>query len=187
MMAGPRAAIVEISFHDWWIAGTGATGEGDTDMELTRDEDGCPAMPGTQVKGTLREMAEAFGLLDAAMEQLLGTPENGQAEVRFGALAQLPDGDRAEFAAEPEARAALFGLFRATAINESNGLARTETLRSARVAVPMTLSLRLDWIGNGNPPDKWVETLDQILAFTPAFGKLKNDGMGRATARCTAA
>lgn len=186
-MAGPRAAIVEISFHDWWIAGTGATGEGDTDMELTRDDEGCPAMPGTQVKGTLRDMAKAFCLEDAAMKELLGTEHDGQAQVRFGAMAQLPDVDRDALAAKPEARAALFGLFRATAIEEKTGLAKTETLRSARVAVPMTLSLRLDWIGNGDPPDDWVEKLDQILAFTPAFGKLKNDGMGRATATCKAA
>lgn len=186
-MAGPRAALLTLTFHDWWIAGTGGTGEGDTDMELTRDADGCPAIPGTQVKGTLRETAERFGQLDPMMKALLGTPENGQAQVRFGALAQLPAADRAALSATPEARAALFGLFRATAIEAETGLALTDTLRSARVAVPMTLELRLDWIGDGDPPDDWVERLDRLLAFTPAFGKLKNDGMGRATARCVAA
>lgn len=183
-MAGSRAAIVEIQFLDWWIAGTGGSGEGDTDMELTRDAEGCPALPGTQVKGTLRDTANAFGLLNAAMSEWLGQEGNAQAELRFGALARLPDEDRAIFAREPEARAALFGLFRATAIHEANGLARTETLRSARVAVPMTVTLRLDWIGNGDPPDTWIEALDRVLALTPAFGKLKNDGMGRAVAWC---
>lgn len=183
-MAGPRAAVVTIDFHDWWIAGTGATGEGDTDMEIVRDAAGCPAVPGTQVKGMIREAAAAFGLLDRAMEALLGTPEAGQAAVRFGALALLPAADRAAFAAEAEARAALFGLFRATAIDEASGLAKTETLRSARVAVPMSLELRLDWIGDADPPDDWVSRLDQLLALVPAFGKLKADGMGRATAGC---
>ncbi len=50
------AAKIFIEFQSYWIAGGGRAGAG-LDIMTECDDCGCPAMPMSQVKGTLREAA----------------------------------------------------------------------------------------------------------------------------------
>ncbi len=193
-MPGPRAALLRIAFRGWWLAGTGASGGSALDMVAYRDADGCPALPMTQVKGVLRQAAEDFGLLGAdEIVELFGArslpgvaAEAVGGALRFPGEARMGAAERAWFRAHPEARAELFAVIRSTAIDPERGVAKTDTLRAAEVAVPVELQGRIEWIA-GEPPEDWVERLDRVAAFVPALGKLRADGFGRASLCCTAA
>lgn len=185
------SATITIEFLDWWHAGTGRSGRGDADMIAYRDRFGCPALPMTHVKGVLRDTAERFGLLEHSLITLFGepNPKAAQTEVAGAGLAFTGDAslereERIWFEANPTARGQLFGWLSATRIDETTGAASAETLRSIEVCVPLTLTKRIDWIGRGDPPANWVSDLDQVCALTPAFGKQRNDGLGRAVVRC---
>lgn len=191
-MAGPRAARLTIRFGGWWLAGTGASGGAALDMVAYRDADGCPALPMTQVKGVLRQAAEDFGLLGAdEIVELFGArsapgvaTDAAAGALRFAGEARMDAAERQWFRAHPEARGELFAVIRSTAIDPVRGVAKTDTLRAAELAVPVALSGRVQWIA-GDPPADWVERLDRVCAFVPAFGKLRADGFGRAIASCT--
>lgn len=202
-----KSAILTIEFKSWWLGGTGRSGGEKLDAVAYRDRFGCPALPMTQVKGILRDTAENLGLLKAEKLFLYfgkahpsrSQPDNelawkqksengeigaGDAKIRFSGDASIAIRDREFFAAAPAARASLFSVMRSTAIDKT-GVALTDSLRSIEVCVPVTLSKRIDWIGD-EPPSEWIADLDRICALTPAFGKLRNDGYGRAIARCGA-
>lgn len=67
-----RAAVLTLSFRSSWLSGTGG-GRG-----RHRDAAGLPAMPMSQVKGTLRETAERLaaggraGWSDDLVQRLFG-------------------------------------------------------------------------------------------------------------------
>jgi hypothetical protein len=194
-----HSATISITFTDYWISSTGGSGKGDLDMVCTRDADGCPMLPMTQVKGMLRETAEwvypqlvddLFG--EWAEVGAINPPKNGK--LRFSGNASLHENERAWFGQKGDtienksardARAGLFGRLRSTRINE-HGVAKTNSLRTAEVAVPLTLEGRIDWTGEDTPPDNWIKTLNTICNLTFAFGHGKNDGLGRAIASCAA-
>jgi hypothetical protein len=189
----PRIAEITIRFTSWWQGGTGAAGGRDTDMAAYKDDDGCPALPMTQVKGTVRDIAANFDLLTIE-DEILYFGERTQrdadhaegAAIRFAGEARLLAAERAFFKANPAARAQLFSDIASTAIDAARGTALTDSLRRAEIVVPLTLTARVEWVQEA-PPDDWIERLNAICAFTPAFGKLKNDGFGRAIASCAPA
>ena len=179
-------ATISITFTDYWLSSTGGSGEGDLDMIAYRDAYQCPAMPMTQIKGSLRETAEMVLGSERAVALFGGEGSNSQSPIRFTGDAALPDDVRAWFGhdANRSARAALFGRLRSTAINEC-GVAKSRTLRTLGVAVPMTLIAVVEWV-EGTPDPEWVEDLNTICQLTFAFGHSKNDGLGRALATCKA-
>ena len=186
-----RSALITIEFLDWWHAGTGRSGHGDADMIAYRDRFGCPALPMTHVKGVLRDTAERFGLRGDDLVKLFGEanpgiekPDVTGAGLAFTGDASLEPEEREWFKAHTTERGQLFGWLSATRIDEKTGAASAETLRSIEVCVPLKLTKRIDWIGRGDPPANWVCDLDRVCALTPAFGKQRNDGLGRAIAQC---
>lgn len=192
-MSAPREAELVIRFRGWWLGGTGASGGASLDMVAYRDADGCPALPMTQVKGVLRQAAEEFGLLpkdDIVLffgeRTTAGVAADARgAAIRFTGDARLAAVERAWFRSHPDARAELFSVIQATAIDPERGVAKTDTLRAAEVVVPVTLSGPVQWVQD-DPPDDWVEKLDRICAFVPALGKLRADGFGSALVSCRA-
>lgn len=188
-------ATITIRFLDWWHAGTGQSGEGDADMIAHRDSFGCPAMPMTQIKGILRETAEKLGVLtENEVVEFFGeksvpvvTVDAKGSGIAFTGDAMLTPEERAWFghATNHGARGQLFGWLSSTAINEKTGAAKRDSLRSIETCVPVTLSQKIDWI-RGNPPQGWIDKLDQLCALSPAFGKHAHDGLGRAIACCVA-
>ena len=194
-----HSATITIKFTDYWLSSTGGSGKGDLDMVCHRDTNGCPALPMTQVKGMLRETAERmlppkcvvklFGeretvSTDKAKNNLPKAPPK-EGSLRFSGDALMSPADRAWFAKmeNKDKRAALFARLRSTAITET-GVAQTNSLRTAEVAMPLELTGRIDWTGRDTPPENWIETLNQLCKLTFAFGHGKNDGLGRAIASC---
>jgi hypothetical protein len=183
------SAIISITFSDYWLSSTGGSGKGDLDMICARDRDGCPVLPMTQVKGMLRETAERL-YPEGEVTRLFGgrtkdgdvsPPQEGQ--LRFSGFARLPDADRAWFGQQEnkDNRAALFARLRSTKITKT-GIAETNSLRTAEVAIPLTLNGRIDWVGTDDPPQALIEA---ICMLTFSFGHGKNDGLGRAIATCS--
>lgn len=131
--------------------------------------------------GVLRETAER--VLEDRGERLSGDRDKGDRPnkpgmLRFAGQARLTAADRAFFSANQDARAALFSRLGSIGIT-AEGVADDDTLRTAEVAVPMTLVGRVDWAGAGPPDDSWDTALDQLCRLTFAFGHGKMDGLGR--------
>ena len=177
-------ATISIAFTDYWLSSTGGSGEGDLDMIAYRDGFGCPAMPMMQIKGSLRETAEMVLGCERAVALFGGEGSKSQSQIRFVGDATLREEVRAWFGHHDNlsARAALFDRLRATAITKS-GVAKTASLRTLEVAVPMTLSAIVEWV-EGKPDPNWVDDLNTVCQLTFAFGHGKNDGLGRALATC---
>jgi hypothetical protein len=182
-----HAATITITFSDYWLSSTGGSGKGDLDMVCARDADGCPILPMSQVKGMLRETAELL-YPDKEVIDLFGerTIENApkppkEGALRFSGNASLRHEDHFWFAKNTGSRAGLFSRLRSTQITDA-GVADDNSLRTAEVAVPLTLQSTIYWVGSGEPPK---DTLDTLCKLTFAFGHGKNDGLGRAMAKCS--
>jgi hypothetical protein len=188
-MTIPRRARITITFTDYWLGGTGGSGKGDIDVAAYRDDKKCPAMPMTQIKGTLRETAREHGIWDDMLLATYfgneGSARSDGAAIRFAGDGTLDEPDRDWFAANDAARSALFSTLRSTAINE-HGVTRNQSLRSVEVCHPCTIVKDVDWVGSGDPPKDWVADLNLLCQLTFAFGQMKNDGLGRAIASCAA-
>jgi hypothetical protein len=90
--------------------------------------------------------------------------------------------DPAQAAHLPTAAQRLFVRLASTAISD-DGVADDFTLRTIEAAVPVPIAGEVEWIAPEPPGFDWVAVLDAICAATPAFGKGKLDGYGRAVAR----
>ncbi|MDD9980918.1 MAG: hypothetical protein OXU81_06095 [Gammaproteobacteria bacterium] len=191
-----RAAALTLSFRSWWLSGTGGGRGRHLDAVCHRDAVGLPAMPMSQVKGTLRETAERLaaggraGWSDDLVRRLFGVrPEVGggssEGAVAFHGDAEIPASDRAGLAeTNPRARRRREALYRriaSTRIDE-RGVATDRTLRYIEAAAPVRLIGRLEWIAADPPDPDWIALLDAACAATLAFGKLKADGYGAAVA-----
>lgn len=181
-----HSATITIAFTDYWLSGTGGSGKGDIDMVCTRDADGCPSLPMTQVKGMLRETAKL--VFPDKVDDYFGeqkepgeSPPPKEGFLRFSGNASMPEGERAWFAEHKDARAALFSRLRSTKITPA-GVAQTNSLRTLEVAIPLQLIGSVQWVGSGAPPKVILDTLCKL---TFAFGHGKNDGLGRAIASCS--
>jgi hypothetical protein len=195
-MAKDNPAVITITMLDWWLGGTGGTEAGGADKNAYRDEWGCPALPASQVKGTLRESAELWaGWTDEEVALFFGLGTGGtgihedkrefEGAMDFGAEAGLPMPIRMALEGDPEKRSRLFSRVPAMAINSETGTALDTSLRQIEVIVPMQLTLEVRWLSSTPQPDDWVEKLDQLCALTPSFGALKQDGFGRCVASCS--
>lgn len=184
-----RRAKITITFTDYWLGGTGGSGKGDIDVVAYRDADKCPALPMTQIKGTLRETARDYEIWDGALLDHYfgksGSLKEDGAAVRFAGDASLNAADHAWFAANGDARAALFSTLRSTALNEK-GVAVNQSLRTVEVCRPCTITKEVEWVGKGDPDPNWIANLNKLCQLTFAFGRMKNDGLGRAIATCEA-
>jgi hypothetical protein len=184
-----REARIIITFTDWWLSGTGRAGSGDIDAVPHCDRFGCPALPMTQVKGQLRESAKRLAAAHAGgwtadlVSALFGHGGTDAAALAFRGDATLDAETVHWFARHRDARSQLTRRRSATSINRL-GVAADDTLRRIEAAVPLTLTGIIVWDGAGAPRPDWIGLLDQACAATLAFGKLKTDGYGRATACC---
>ena len=191
-----RAAVLTLSFRSWWLSGTGGGRGRHVDAVCHRDAAGLPAIPMSQVKGTLRETAERLadggraGWSDDLVQRLFGArPEvsggSSEGAVAFQGDAEIPASDRGGLAGiDPRARRRREVLYRriaSTRIDE-RGAATDRTLRYFEAAAPVRLIGRLEWIAADPPDPDWIALLDAACAATLAFGKLKADGYGAAIA-----
>ena len=190
-----RDACLTIEFRSFWLSGTGGGRGRHLDAVSHRDADGLPAMPMSQVKGTLRETAERLardrlgGWSESCVERIFGNGTH-QGAVAFLGDAEIPAKDRAGLAGsgacQAERRRRLYKRIAGTQVNEQ-GVATDRTLHYMEVAVPLTLAGRLRWIAAELPDPNWIALLDSAAAATIAFGKQKNDGYGTAVAEVAVA
>lgn len=191
-----RAAVLTLEFRSWWLSGTGGGRGRLLDAACHRDADGLPAMPMSQIKGTLRQTAERLagagraGWTGGLVTRLFGGPaeEDGRSvrgAVAFLGDARIPEKDRAGLAGNEacKRRGMLCRPIAATEIDK-RGAAADRTLRYVEAAAPVTLAGRLEWAEEEPPGDvDWAALLDAAAAATVAFGKMKADGYGAALAR----
>ena len=191
-----KAAVLTLNFRSWWLSGTGGGRGRHLDAVGHRDADGLPAMPMSQVKGTLRETAERLaaagrgGWNNRLVEHLFGARTaagvaSSEGAVAFLGDAEIPSSDRKGLVGTEDCarrrRGALYRRIAATQIGEQ-GAASDRTLRYVEAAAPVTLTGRLEWIAADPPQPDWTKLLDAACAATLAFGKLKLDGYGAAIA-----
>jgi len=190
MTGFPINGRVVIDFRSLWLAGTGGGLGRQADVRCHHDRAGFPALPMSQVKGTLREVADrmvkAGKLAKERRDKLFGErvkdvsgPEPKEAALAFRSEARV---DAATAKAFHDRPSVLFTRIASTAIDEA-GVAADRTLRSIEAAVPLCLAGRVDWVAESPPDFDWIGVLDMICAVTPAFGKAKGDGYGQAIAR----
>ena len=182
-----------LKFRSWWLSGTGGGRGRHLDAVCHRDADGLPAMPMSQIKGTLRETAERLaasglaGWTKCLVDVVFGS-ENRAGAVAFQGDAEIPQEDRKGLtgSCNRNRRTALYCRIAATQINEL-GTAADRSLRYVEAAAPVTLCGTLEWIAADAPHPCWVALLDAACVATVAFGKLKLDGYGAAVASVAAA
>ena len=177
-----------LDFQSWWLSGTGGGKGRKLDLVCHRDKDGLPAMPMSEIKGTLRETAEMLarencGWTDGDIRLLFGPRTEDGDDGPGGAL---DCGHEARVSADYKAHLGgeidlLFERIPSTRINEA-GVAADQTLRAIEAAVPLKIEGRITWDSKEAPPTNWIDLLDMAAAATPAFGKGKFDGFGKAIA-----
>ena len=196
-----KAAMLTLDFRTWWLSGTGGGRGRHLDAVSHRDTDGLPAMPMSQVKGTLRETAERLadagraGWRDDLVTRLFGsrTEEEGKGSrmeeegkssegaVAFLGDAEMSANDRKDLtgleSSARERREELYRRIAATRIDD-RGAAADRTLRYVEATKPVKLIGRLEWVASDPPDIDWIALLDAACAATLALGKLKLDGYG---------
>ena len=195
-----NSRTLTIDILETWSAGSGK-GEGSfLDAVPALDADGLPYLPGRTLKGLLREAVlrlEQLGACAAgAASTLFGTREIGQDRYATvpGLLrvnsARLPAAVRAYLQQHPELKAGLFHDVFQTAINDATGVAKSRSLRSARLAVPVQLQADITVIPTvAAPPnfskEQW-DILEAALALFDGVGNGRTRGLGRCIATLAA-
>lgn len=189
--------LLTLEIQSYWHIGNGKEAGAYADALVLRDFQGLPYLPGKSLKGLLRE---AFTLAsdnrwfaDAPKElvRLLFGDENRTGMEAQGLIqvtsATLTEEEQAFFSREPAARAQLFNVLASTAIDPDTGIAKTGSLRTTEVAVPMRLAARVN-LNAGHPQyranagllDKQFPLwLGQAVTLITELGAKRHRGLGR--------
>ena len=177
-----KALFIRICFSDFWLSGDGRGLGSEADVRAVRDDDGWPAMPMSQIKGTLRETAEAMekhGALGKGRTNKLFGANEYEAALAFDGLAVVP-----LWARKCVGRDRLFHVIASTA-RTSLGVAKDYTLRTIEAVAPTEIVGLVKPVYGGDGPTCWQEDLALICQWTRSFGRDKGN-FGTATATCHA-
>lgn len=194
---------IQIDILSFWRSGTGSGLAAQLDNSCIRDSDDCPYLPGRHIKGLFRDAVRRMGKWDenfaAAETTLFGdwgfkksNIEDGDPIPFRGAQpgllgftdARMAESERHAFANDNEARKFLFRVMRSTALDE--GVAKTTSLRSEEVAIPVSLFGEIEYLGgaaadeSGTNSDKWLKSLQDVAPLIRAVGGGRMRGLGRA-------
>lgn len=184
---------LEVKLLDYWHAGSGGGSGPTVDAVPVKTAAGLPYLPGKSLRGLLREavqLAEESGLPDVparSTRKIFGQASRDQAESSCDSQKGLIHVSNAELPADYERwvgsrdngdqlAATLFTTLASTAIEQSTGTAKPETLRVIEVALPLTLEARIDGPAGGPPWQSWIE---KSLPFLRALGSGRRRGLGR--------
>lgn len=180
--------LVTITLFSYWHAGTGLGRGGDIDAIVVRDARGWPYLPGKTVKGLFRDgvcLAEQCQRLPAGTtDSLFGRRSDGQnpnsttkGTLLFSdAFLALDESSRSELLGKTDLTAELFGAISSTALED--GVARTETLRTIEVTVPVELETTIEGPEAG-PSIGWIEVLKTAAPLIRQLGSHRHRGLGR--------
>lgn len=196
--------LLRIEILDYWHCGSGRGLGASLDAVCARDRLGLPVLPGRTLKGLLRDavrrcpcpvmddrearIAALFGgvgFTPATGEnepQLIEQPGNGRLTVTDARLPQamldylgsLPERDLEGL------RAPLFAQLAQTAIEHQRGAAKTNSLRTIEVAMPVTLEATIE-----STDDRWCRLVAPALTLLRAVGAYRSRGLGRCIATLT--
>jgi hypothetical protein len=187
-MTTERRLVVQINAY--WITATGRGGAQDSATRV--DRHGLPFLPGRHLRGLIRDAVTMLSQWDPsigsdAATRLFGSWGRHSGNNREGVLevrnATLPPRIAEPIRKEPRLRNALFEVIYATAIAPESGTAKNRSLRSMRVAVPMTLVGTIAWRDgtSGQPaPNRDWDSIEAALPYVMAVGAHRNRGLGAA-------
>ena len=179
-----------INILEAWSAGSGKAEGAFLDAVPALDADGLPYLPGRTLRGLLREailrLDEAGGCRAGLASTLFGSRSSGQDRYTTspGLLrvdsARLPVAVRSHLQQHTKLKAGLFHDVFQTAIDDITGVARSRSLRSARLAVPMTLWANIVAL-KPVTAEQWA-ALEASLAWLDGVGNGRTRGLGRCVA-----
>ena len=191
----PNRLQLTWTFSGYWHAGTGEGGY-NADATVDLDDDGLPKLDGKHCKGLLREAAALLsaanytGWVDSAAgtdiansstisaaNSLFGTADTPSPLYFSAALVASPE--RAELLVLPSAKQQLTRVLRSTAIDPATQTAKTGSLRSKQVAVPMALVQTIAVKPGEGEPDGWKERLKEAASLIRHAGGSRERGLGR--------
>ena len=172
-----------IQFFSNWHCGSGLAAGADVDALVVKESNGLPYVPGRTLKGLLREAAvelnpdkekrtllnKIFGSVDEDGTTRMGAAFFGNATLAGGA-------DIVKKGYTPY----LFQTFASTAIDETTGIARDNTLRKIETVIPCTLSGDIL-----NLPEGGDALLREAMQMVKRMGVGRHRGYGRCSISIT--
>ena len=164
---------LEITFYSYWHCGAGTSGGSRIDAIVAKDKHNLPYIPGKTLKGHLREMAESFADCKV-ITKCFGMSSNekdpcyDKNEKKKHGVCHFSDAVLEESVSK-ELSSYLYKTISSTAIGEK-GIAKSNSLRSIEVVVPLTLYATVD-------TDECDE--DELAVLTKACRHVKRIGLNR--------
>jgi len=190
---------LRFDIQSYWHAGSGRCDGVLLEAVIHKNPAGLPFLPGRTVKGLLRDAvfrAEQWGHIPPKTTHCFFGSEAVEDRARFeteaGALgvsdAVLPTDIGtwlSHTAINPQLRQVLFQQLSANAIDPTTGSAKTHSLRTIEVAIPLPLTARLEVINPtrienwGKGQTHWTDCLKPCLSLIRAVGTSRSRGLGR--------
>lgn len=180
-----QRCTIKIDLLSYWCTGSGIGRGADVDELVLKDRKGLPYLPGKTLKGLLREGMQACedaGRVAAGRtRELFGTPSaQGRPDASVPGKVFFSDAVLAAQEADwlgcteaTSARSALYERFSSTSLDEK-GMARSKTLRTVELCVPVTLVASCHGAADG-----WPDDLAAACSLVRGLGSHRNRGLGR--------
>ena len=182
-----KTVNIKIEFYSFWHAGSGLSGNTDSDAMVNKDRDQLPIIPGKTLKGLIREAAEKINKLnsnlvsDTFIKEVFGLRQGGkegsndlQEEAKcFFSSAQVSQ--KLQLGIDKKNISMLYHTVSSTAINEK-GQAKNHSLRQREVCIPLDLFASIEHFPNKEGYDT---QLQYCLDWVKQMGTNRNKGLGR--------
>jgi hypothetical protein len=180
-------AKLTIELLAYWQVGSGRGRGGDADALVLKGRHELPYLPGKSLKGLLREglqVCEDAGVIDSGRtNKWMGAPATkgscsipGLLSVESAVLAP----DEALWLASAggaAARAALYDTVASTKLDK-NGMAKTSTLRTIEICVPVKLHACVRG-PDTKDGERWFDDLQEACSVIRSLGAHRHRGLGR--------
>jgi hypothetical protein len=163
-----------INFLSEWHAGSGLSAGAGSDAVVIRDKNNLPYLPGKTIKGLLLDVFRDFEEVqsDEVISKILLQFENKSGDNQFFfSNAEMLDNEKNEISKEMSHH--LYRNIASTTIDE-NGIAKSGSLRTIEVSVPLTLMGKID----GVIPE-FESYFEKALKYLRHIGTNRNRGLGR--------
>lgn len=188
-----------LNMHGYWAVGSGKGGGMEVDNRIDRDADGLPYIPGKMLKGLIRDAClrlekagnpkynfvnDIFGSSGNTDGLARTSTETGKIYISDARLSEnlrkvLNDGNNELY---QRAKNVLTRNIYSTAIDETSGTAKENSLRGYEVAVPMELVSHLECECSDEEMDA-IELAATKLVY--AVGSHKSRGLGEVSIEFT--
>ena len=181
-----KTVNIKIEFYSFWHAGSGLSGNTESDALVNKDGDQLPIIPGRTLKGLIREAAEKINALNPNLvhttfiQEVFGTRQDTEGSNQyqeeahcFFSSAQVSQ--KLQLGIDKENISMLYHTVSSTAINEK-GQAKNHSLRQREVCIPLDLFASIEHFPNKEGYDT---QLQYCLDWVKQMGTNRNKGLGR--------